>query len=55
MIELISSALLLLLIASYLIYHFHGRPRRSDIVSLADLRKRIPGTPFTIVQYYAPL
>jgi len=55
MTEIISSGLFLLLIASYLIYHFRGRPRRSDISSLVELRKRIPRTRFTIVQFYAPL
>jgi hypothetical protein len=53
--EIVSLGLLLFLIAGYLIYHFRGRPRASDISSLAELRRRIPHTRFTIVQFYAPL
>lgn len=55
MTEIIPPGLLLLVIAGYLLYHFRGRPRRSNIASLADLRKRIPHAHFTIVQFYAPL
>jgi hypothetical protein len=53
--QLISLGLLFLLVAGYLIYHFRGRPRRSDVSSLAELKRRIPHTRFTIVQFYAPL
>ena len=53
--EIVPLGLLLLLTAGYLIYHFRGRPRRSEIGSLAELRRRFPHTRFTIVQFYAPL
>lgn len=53
--EIIPYALLLLLVAGYFIYHFRGRPRASDISSLAELTERFADKRFTIVQFYAPL
>ena len=47
--------LILLFIAGYFIYHFRGRPRPSDISSLAELIDRFAGTRYTIVQFYVPL
>jgi hypothetical protein len=53
--EIIPLGLLLFLIGGYFIYHFRGRPRPSDIASLAELRERFADKRFTIVQFYAPL
>jgi len=53
--EVIPLGLLLLFIAGYLIYHFRGRPRPSDIASLAELTERFTATRYTIVQFYVPL
>jgi len=53
--QIIPLGLLILLIAGYLIYHFRGRPRPSDISSLAELRERFAAKRFTIVQFYVPL
>ena len=55
MIETVMIGLMLLLAAGYLIYHYQGRPRPSDISSLAELRQRLADKQFTIVQFYAPL
>jgi hypothetical protein len=53
--QFIALGLLVFLIAGYLIYHYLGRPRASDIASLAELRQQISCTRFTIVQFYGPL
>lgn len=53
--EMIPIGLLLVLVAGYFIYHFRGRPRPSDISSLAELKEGFAGMRFTIVQFYAPL
>jgi len=55
MTEIILFGLFLLLAGGYLNYHFRGRPRPSDVSSLAELRERIPLARVTIVQFYAPL
>lgn len=53
--EILAPGLLLLIIAGYFIYHFRGRPRPSDIASLAELKARLADKRYTIVQFYAPL
>lgn len=53
--QLVPASLLILLVSGYLIYHLRGRPRPSDISSLAELRVRVTNQRFTIVQFYAPL
>jgi hypothetical protein len=53
--EILLTGLLLLFVAGYLFYHLRGRPRPSDISSMAELRARFPQSRFTIVQFYAPL
>jgi hypothetical protein len=55
MIEMYLLGILLLLVGGYLLYHFRGRPKPSDISSLAELKERLATTRFTIVQFYAPL
>ena len=53
--EVIPIGLLLVLVAGYLIYHFRGRPRPSNISSLSELKEGFAGVRFTIEQFYAPL
>lgn len=53
--QIVPIGLLILLVAGYLAYHLRGRPRASDISSLAELRARLADKRFTIVQFYAPL
>lgn len=53
--QIIPIGLLILLVSGYLFYYLRGRPRPSDISSLAELRARLVNTQYTIVQFYAPL
>ena len=53
--QLVPLSLLVVLVSAYLIYHWRGRPRASDIGSLAELKARLGDKRITIVQFYAPL
>ncbi|UCG23904.1 MAG: hypothetical protein JSW55_17495 [Chloroflexota bacterium] len=53
--QLIPLSLLVIFVSAYLVYHFRGRPRTSDIKSLAELKARLADKRITIVQFYAPL
>ena len=53
--QLIPAGLLVALILAYLLYHFRGRPRASNIRSLAELHAGLSDKRITIVQFYAPL
>ena len=53
--QLIPLSLLVILVFAYLVYHFRGRPRSSNIGSLTELKERLGDKRITIVQFYAPL